>query len=97
MTRCYRADEEPVKAKTWALGGHSAGRGGSGPAGGCSPPEDVAFADRGQPRAGSGRVRGAGRGRGERGRVGGGGGARSGAPGGRGAIVLQWGNSTQNI
>ncbi len=39
-------DEGPVKAKNWALGGHSAARGGSGPAGGYSPPEDVAFADR---------------------------------------------------
>jgi hypothetical protein len=90
MKRCYRADEEPVKAKHCALGGHSAARGGSGPAGGCAPPEDVAFADRARPRAGSGRVRRAGRRRRQRGQLEGAGadgrgGPRSGAPGGRGS------------
>jgi len=40
--------------------------GGSGPSGGCSPSENVAFADRTRPRAGSGRVRRAGRRRGQR-------------------------------
>jgi len=93
MERYYRADEEPVKAKTGPWGGHSAARGGSGPAGGCSSPEDVAFADRARPRAGSGRVRRAGRRRGQRGRLEGAGadgrgGPRSGAPGGRGCRQL---------